>query len=828
MTGNNFVHLVCNAHLDPVWLWEWEEGAAAAISTFRTAADLCEEFDGFVFNHNEALLYRWVEEYEPALFERIQRLVKAGKWHIMGGWYLQPDCNMPSGESFIRQALLGRRYFAEKFGARPTTAINFDPFGHTRGLAQILAGCGFDSYLICRPGQENFPIERDEFFWEGFDDSRVTVVRAWRGYNSGLGKAVDKLKTYLQSHPGPSPRLLLWGVGDHGGGASREDLRALAAYLQESPELLAGHSTPEAYFADLRAAGEDLPVVRSGINAWAVGCYTSQVRVKQLHRRVENELWQVEKMAAAAWMNGGMAYSKEDLREAMHVLAAVEFHDSLPGSSIQAVEEMALRQMDHALELLSRLRARSFFALAQGQQAAQAGEIPVLVYNPHPFPVQAVVECEFMLSDQNWADEFTGVEATAGGEVLPAQVEQEASHLNLDWRKRVVFQAELQPARMNRFDMRLRRLPARPTPALKTDGRVLFHRTEQMEARINLETGLLDGLRVGGTEFLRPGAFCPLVMWDDADPWAMRVESFRSLEGAFHLLDQVEAARFSGLGRPLLPAVRVVEDGAVRTVVEALLGYGSSRICQRYLLNKHGSEIEIETRVYWNEKDRMLKLAVPTCFTRGTAMGQTAFGVERLRGEGKESVAQRWAAVVAEGGEQALTLINSGTYGLDALYGELRLSLLRSAAYSCHPINDRPYLPEHCFTPRMDQGERVFRFWLNAGAAGERLQAVDREATAHGEQPVALSFFPNGGGSLPQPLVLLDDPAIQLSAIKQAEDGDGLILRLYNPTGETRATRVSGLVGEQQVELTAYKVRTFRIHPPSSEWTETNMVEETA
>ena len=97
------LHLVCNAHIDPLWLWELEEGISAALSTFRVAADFCETYDGYVFNHNEAMLYEWVEEYEPILFKRIQRLVKEGKWHIMGGWYLQPDCNMPSGESFIRQ-----------------------------------------------------------------------------------------------------------------------------------------------------------------------------------------------------------------------------------------------------------------------------------------------------------------------------------------------------------------------------------------------------------------------------------------------------------------------------------------------------------------------------------------------------------------------------------------------------------------------------------------------------------------------------------------------------------------------------------------------------
>ncbi len=105
------LYLVCNAHLDPVWLWEWEEGVAATLSTFRTAADICEAYDAFVFNHNEVILYQWVEQYEPELFARIQKLVEQKRWHIMGGWYLQPDCNMPCGESFVRQMQLGRRYF---------------------------------------------------------------------------------------------------------------------------------------------------------------------------------------------------------------------------------------------------------------------------------------------------------------------------------------------------------------------------------------------------------------------------------------------------------------------------------------------------------------------------------------------------------------------------------------------------------------------------------------------------------------------------------------------------------------------------------------------
>ena len=132
------VHLICNAHIDPIWQWDWPEGASAVLSTFQSAVNLAEEID-YVFCHNEVTVYKYVEEYAPALFKRIQELVKLGKWHIMGGWYLQPDCNMPTGESFVRQIQEGKRYFKEKFGKEPTTAINFDPFGHTVGSLPTLS-----------------------------------------------------------------------------------------------------------------------------------------------------------------------------------------------------------------------------------------------------------------------------------------------------------------------------------------------------------------------------------------------------------------------------------------------------------------------------------------------------------------------------------------------------------------------------------------------------------------------------------------------------------------------------------------------------------------
>ncbi|MCR5753556.1 MAG: alpha-mannosidase, partial [Acetatifactor sp.] len=142
------VYLIANAHLDPVWLWRWEEGYAEALSTFRTACELTDEFPEFVFNHNESILYEWVKESDPELFATIKEKVKNGKWHIMGGWFLQPDCNMPAGESIVRNILKGRKFFKENFDVAPTTAVNFDSFGHSKGLVQILTQSGYDSYVV--------------------------------------------------------------------------------------------------------------------------------------------------------------------------------------------------------------------------------------------------------------------------------------------------------------------------------------------------------------------------------------------------------------------------------------------------------------------------------------------------------------------------------------------------------------------------------------------------------------------------------------------------------------------------------------------------------
>ncbi|MGI6138433.1 MAG: glycoside hydrolase family 38 C-terminal domain-containing protein [Candidatus Hydrogenedentales bacterium] len=823
------LHLICNAHLDPYWMWEWEEGAAEAISTFRTAADFCEDHDGFVFNHNEVILYKWVAEYEPALFERIQRLVREKKWHIMGGWYLQPDCNMPSGESFIRQILLGKRYFKKHFDVEPTTAINFDPFGHSRGLVQIMAKSGYNAYIHSRPDNVDCPLPDTDYTWVGFDGSEVAGHRTLVWYGTpARGMTGPALEKYLEMHSDRELGLFTWGIGNHGGGPSLEDLRDIKAIAKKHTDFPIVHSTPEAYFAERRERNMAAPRVERDLNPWGIGCYTSQVRLKQKHRLLENELYAVEKMCSNGALSRLLDYPAASLQEALEDLLVAEFHDILPGSSIQAVEDAGLRLLDHGLEILSRLKARAFFAFATGQPKAEDGVIPVFVYNPHPYPVAATVVCEFNLPDRHEGGVFFDFDAVMNGNAIPCQAEKEVSNIPLEWRKRCVFQATLAPSQLNRVDCTPRALPGKPKPQPAMEGNALHFDNGCLDLLINCETGLVDRFRVDGKEILRPGAFSPIVIQDDEDPWGMCAKTYRNEAGRFTLMSAEAGTRFSGLNlAEPLPSVRVVEDGPVRAVVECLMAFNHSFLVLTYKIPKRGSELEVHVRVHWNEKDRMLKLAMPTCFSDAVYWGQVACGRDQLPGHEREVVAQKWTAALSPSQQLAFTCINEGTYGSDFPDGEVRMTLLRSPAYSAHPVEDRTVLPQDRYTPRCDQGERQFRFWFNAGAAKERLEKVDREALAHNEEPMALSFYPAGTGVKPPAGVLLSDPVILLMAFKKAEDGDGYLIRLFEPTGTARSTTLSipALDLEETIALKAFEIKTLHFSADTKSVEERDLLE---
>ena len=804
------IHLICNAHIDPVWQWEWEEGAAAAVSTFRAAADFCEEFDDFVFCHNEALLYRWVEEYEPKLFVRIQKLVAAGKWHIMGGWYLQPDCNMPSGESIIRQMQLGRAYFKEKFGVENTTAVCFDAFGHNRGLVQLLKKAGYDSYLFMRPSPWQMELPGDDFMWVGFDGSEVMAHRINTNYNSPLGGAADKVEQWLEAHPDTVLGLIPWGVGNHGGGPSRKDIADLNALKAARPEKGIRHSLPETYFDSLRPKKQALPKVDCSLLPFSVGCYTSQIRIKQQHRELEGLLNQTERMLSHAAMVGLIEYPAEDILEAARALCMSEFHDILPGSSIQAVEETSLQTLYHGKEIVSRLRARAFYALAAAEKKAESGEYPILAYNPFPYEIEQEIECEFMLADQNWKDEFTDMTVWQDGKQLPGQIEKERSNLPLDWRKRVVFRAKLKPMQMNRFGCRANVLAKKPVPECAQTEKAYVFDNGRLQAEISKETGLLAKYCADGFDYLSGEAMKLKVIKDSVDPWGMEVREFRDVIGEFRLAAPEQSAHYAGVIAETLPPVRVIEDGPVRTVIEASFVYGDSFALITYKLPKAGKAVTVDVRILNAEKDKMIKLSVPGAL-KEKYLGQVMFGTEELWMDGRECVAQQWTASAGNG--RMLTLINNGVYGSDFEGGEIRASLLRGAGYTAHPIHKRTILPQDRFSARIDQGERMYRFVLEGGTQEERMKNVSRQAQQVNEPPYALSCFPDGEEGVKTQAAQLAGEGIQLTAMRPSADGKSIIVRLFESTGEARKAKISLplIEAETEVELGAFEICTLKV-----------------
>lgn len=820
------IHLIANAHLDPVWLWRWQEGCSEAISTFQTAEEMTREFEEFVFNHNEAILYEWVRDNSPKLFSRLKEAVKNGSWNIMGGWYLQPDCNMPAGESIIRNIEMGRRFFLKYFNKLPGTAINFDSFGHSRGLVQILKKSGYDSYIVCRPGKAWYPFEEQYFEWVGLDGSTILVHRSDENYNSVWGDAAKELTEFLPLKEKEKVTLYLWGVGDHGGGPSRKDLRDLKELAQKEEELHIIHSTPEAYFKELKALNKGFPQIKKGLNPVAEGCYTSQIRVKQKHRELENELYTAEKMAAAAQLQCGRNYPAKEIKDAGQALVFSEFHDALPGSGSPLVEEDTLRLLNYGLEMISRVKHSAALALAHGEKRVQEGSSVILFYNPHPYNITGVFECETGLPKQNWTTKFMYPKVFFMGKQIPAQAEKECSNFNLDWRKKIVVQATLKAGSINRMDVFFKPIEKRPVfPEIVSMPEFIFD-NGTMKIIIDTTTGLIKEYSVNGRVYLEKESM-QLACFDDThNPWGFGKKESSSRRN-FQLLTAHEASEYCGLSEKVIPAVRIIEDGQVRTTVEAVFGFHNSRAYVRYQMPKEGSGFDVEIGVNFQEKEKYLKAILRTSEEYENFLGQIMFGRENLRKEA-ETVSQKWIMVSDEYADKALAVINNGTYGASYREKEIGITLLRSAGYTSSDFIMGKVLQEEQWAPRMDQGEHFYRFRFQGGNILELEQTVDRQAQIFNEEPCGFSFCPPQEGEAAGQFMLIDNPQVIVSAVKKAENFNGYLLRIYEGTGKRAKANISILNGKinQQVTLEGFEIKTYKIDFETGQLSETGMIEE--
>lgn len=782
------LHLLCNAHLDPAWLWRWNEGLAEAISTFRVAADFCEKYDGFIFNHNEALLYEWVEEHEPQLFERIKKLVKKGSWRIMGGWYLQPDCVMTSGESLIEQIKLGNEYFMEKFGIKPTVSINFDSFGHTRGLVQILKNFGYEGYIFKRP--EEF---KGSFLWEGYDGSKIKAHCMIGHYGTSKGMALEWLRECM-TRMNDDTCLFLWGIGNHGGGPSKIDLENLNEFIKES-DIKIIHSSAEGFMAEVPE--KNLPVRAESLVPCMIGCYTSMVRVKQANRRVENKIAMTDKIMSYVEMQSDYKFDRSEFKKAKKALAFCQFHDILPGSAIKGVETDSLRTLDYAEEIAEKLYTKAFFKLCEGQKKAVDGEIPVLVFNPHPYEVEGEFEVEFMLQNQNWnIDEITCAYVyDEDGNELPTQNEKPSCTFNLDWTDKISFKGKLAPSSITRFDCKLK---VEKRKSIPQDGEYITVENEHMTAKISKFTGLIDLYKVDGKTLIENSGKLN-VYKDNEDPWGMTVDSFKDKIGEFTLMTDAEANEFIGYKDEKLPNVRIIEDGAVRTKIQAFFSYKRSVAVVEYTLPKLGKYIDVNITVYSNEVNNMIKYVIDTQ-TSGTPLGQSAFGRENMFSDERESVFHKWCGI-----ENGVYVLNDGTYGGSFTKNSIKLSLLRTPIYSAHPLGDRQIAPHNRFTDHMDMGERRFSFRITTG------EDIERKAQIFNEKPWLLSFFPSGDGMKKNTAVKIDNPDVILSSVR-TENGK-YILTAYNSSDKEAKAEIRCIQKDEKIKTAfgKYEIKTIEI-----------------
>jgi len=845
VSPNLTVHLICNAHLDPVWQWRWEEGASEALATFRNAVDILDEHRDLVFCHNEAVLYQWVEQLDPALFAAILRHVRAGRWAVAGGWFIQPDVNLPGTESLVRTIAEGRRYFGERFGAAPRVAYNFDSFGHSGGLPQILRRAGYEMYIHMRPQAHELALPADLYRWRGVDGSTIPAYRIAVGlYHTERDNIEDRLRAgaALALELGRDVPVF-WGLGNHGGGATRRDLKAIDAFVAGETRVRVLHSTPDRFYEAVKDAAARAPIFEGDLQRSFTGCYTSLSRVKRRAVASLGRLVQAEAFSAASWWLAGVDFPETELGDAWNMHNFNDFHDVLTGSCIEPAERDALDLYGRAEDVARSASLRAAASLNLGSAASPA--LPVTVFGANPSLRRGPVEFECMADYRPfWKGRWRLRLFRADGREVVCQEERPEALLPFnDWRRRVSFIDDLPGVGVSRYFIKAFEIPDDkakkkrgheewghvPEVHVPNSGPVsaLLDNPDRKAAalvhRIDCETGLVTSLKAAGAGDTLAGPLLePLVVEDTADSWGTGRGSYRKIAG-----------RFRPAGRP-----SVIEQGPVRTVTRSALVYRKSRIVMDVLSYPSWPALEFRLRVIWNEERRRLKLRVSTALASSGLLCEVPGGAILRPSDGEEHVHGRWLVIEGKSGRKtaAIGVASSGQHGLDLLDGELRLSVLRSSAY-CHEqgFDLRTRAGGICPSGACPQASQAWKFadigvhelrlLVTAGSPAAVLAMMPGLADHLAAPPLAYAHLPYDSGWAPsvEPLLDVRPASIRLLACKRSWDGEALIVRLQEAVGRTTAgmIRISlrkadqerGKVPEVHVPLAfqPFEIKTLRV-----------------
>ncbi|MCB9854036.1 MAG: alpha-mannosidase [Phycisphaerales bacterium] len=721
-------HLVGHAHIDLAWLWTWDDSINNVIPhTFGQALVFMDEFAEFTFSQSSATLYQATQVHHPKLFEKIRERVREGRWEIVGGRWCEGDNNMISPESHARHFLYGQRYFKKHFDRMARVGWEPDTFGHCWTMPQILRKSGIDSYYFCRGGK-NEPL----FWWEGPDGSRVLAFEepatgGW--YNDDVSDEKVKELIRFALKTGTTDELMVYGVGNHGGGPTREYIESALAMKDREGWPLVKFSTATEFFDILHKMSDKLtiPTIKTDLNPVFSGCYTSQSEIKRLNRKSECAIESAEVLTTLAHMHDNdLAYPRAKFEALWQDVLWSHHHDTLPGSCIHAAALYARELLADVVADAESLRSNAMNCLA----APFPGGI--VVFNPTSGVRSDVVDIAAPVTRVGSAGDMMPVQRTENG---------------------ACFVARDIPAMGYRVF----------TPEFATDDSADDVLPYDI-ANIPGSTGTSEPQGAAATA--HANRIAPVFQMLHEKPGGGTAWTIQGV-------DKTES-----LEKPVF--TQVLEDGDVRCRVRRIYRWNNTTITSDEIRYAHTPRIDYDVTVDWmeigdnQEGSQMLKVAIPTRLANGTATAEIPFGdIERDK-DGKEYPMLKWVDVSSA--ERGVTVLNDCKYGYDVQSdGTIRVTLMRA-----------PYNPD----PVADVGVHRMRFAilphdgpLDKAAAVHAGDAFNKPLlgcwnASQGDVNVTWATQP-----LRNSLCSVDAQNIVITAIKQAEDGKAVIIRAYECAG---------------------------------------------
>lgn len=801
-------HLTGNSHIDAAWLWPWTETVDVVHRTFGTAAQLMNEYPTYTFTQSAAQYNVWMADKYPQLNDQIAQRIKERRWEVVGGMWVEPDLNMPDGESLVRQLLIGKRTYKQLYGVDVRIGWNPDSFGYNWQLPQIYKKSGVDYFVTQKMSwNETNQLPLKLFWWESPDGSKILTYFPDGYGNNNLNpiRLSNDLVHARELAPGLTNLMDLYGVGDHGGGATRALLDQGLHWMKPDkvvPQMQFGIA--QTYFNDVQAKiGGESPVwnyesVAKGditvptppggkiaIPTWRDelylefhrGVFTTQSHHKRNMRESEELVLNAEKYASFAWLDR-RPYPSTELNDAWKKVLFNQFHDLAAGSGIGVIYKEAQKDYDQVRWAANEVSSKSLQDLGElinTRAATGPNGVLLMVVNPLGWQRSGLVEADVQMPMAT----ASGVSVLDfAGRVLPSEILSSNRAINA---YHLLIKTDDIPSLGYEV---LRVVPGRRSFAtdIKLDGTTIENAS--LRVKIDPATGCITSLYDKKTNFetLTPGS-CgnELIAFTDKpkmfDAWnidANFVDHFTKLDHA--------------------DSVRVLESGPLRAVVQVTRTWQKSKFVQNIELYDGMDEVNVVNDIDWHETHVLLKAAFDLTAASPMATYEIPYGtIERSTTRNNswekakfEVPAIRWADLGDH--QHGFSLINESKYGYDAVGHILRLSLLRS-----------PTSPD----PDADRGHHHFSYALYPHA-GDWKQALtvrrgyDYDYKLHAAQVDAHS------GILPLKYSFFAPQAdnVVITAVKKSEDDNALIVRLYEWAGKQGNVRIRIPKGAGTAQLT--------------------------